>query len=77
MDVIPFSTERIDHYPVDYNPQTHAVDFPVIPGDVIAAVCILDRIISDIVGMGVLEPEDVYMVLLNATGRLKPEVLKN
>ena len=68
--------EHIEHYPIDYDPNTHAVDFPRIPGDVMSAVCIIDRILRDVIDCGVLAPEELELVCLNAIGKLKPEILK-
>ena len=76
-NVIDFPNVPPEHYPIDYNPVSHAVDFPNVPHDVMSAVCILDRIMADVIDNGVLTAEDIDYVLLNVSGQLKPALLRN
>ena len=75
-NVIQFPAETVEHYPIDYYPNSHAVDFQVIPHDVTAAVCILDRIMADLIDHNVLDEDSIALIYLNVTGQLKPTLLK-
>lgn len=73
-NVIPFPVDQVEHYTIDYDPVSHAVDIPLVPDEVMPAVCILDRFIREIIESGTLTADDLNLVFLNATDQLSPEI---
>lgn len=75
-NLIPFPVERVEHYTIDYDSFSHAVDIPLVPDEVTPAVCILDRFIREIIESGTLTSDELNLVFLNATEQLGPEIFK-
>lgn len=69
-NVIPFPATQIEHYKIDYDPITHAVDIEKIPQDVMSAVCILAVLVRRILEKGVLTADEIDQVAAQAAGKL-------
>lgn len=70
MAVISFPAPRIEHYTIDYDPVTHAVDIPLVPDEVMPAVCILVVLIELLIEQGTLTGGEVMQVVMQATENL-------
>jgi hypothetical protein len=70
MAVIPFPVPRQEHYTIDYDPVTHAVDIPLVPDEVMPAVCILAVLIDLLIDQGTLTADEVMQVAMRAAGKI-------
>ena len=68
--VIPFPAPRQEHYWIGYDPVTHAVDIPLVPDEVMPAVCILVVLIELLIEQGTLTGGEVMQVVMQATENL-------
>lgn len=68
--VIPFPVDRVEHYTIDYDPVSHAVDIPLVPDEFVSAACILAVFIDTLIESGTLTQDEVLQVVLQATGNL-------
>ncbi|QAT48551.1 hypothetical protein EQM14_01455 [Caproiciproducens sp. NJN-50] len=66
-NVIPFPVDQSEHYTIDYDPVSHAVDIPLVPDEVMPAVCILVVFIELLIGQGTLTADEILQVVLQAT----------
>ena len=76
MSLLKFPAPEAEHYTIDYDPVTHAVDIPLVPDDVMGAVCITDRWVRELIESGTLDADELNMVFLNATGQLGPKIFE-
>lgn len=67
-DPIPFPAPKTEHYTIDYDPVTHAVDIPLVPDEVMPAVCILAVLIDMLIEAGTLTGSEVLQVAQMAVG---------
>ena len=67
---IPFPKQKIEKYEILYDPETHKVDIPLIPDEVMPAVCILVQFMRMLVDEGTLTADEVLKVSREAMGRL-------
>jgi hypothetical protein len=71
-NVIPFPVaqtpeDRTENYTIGYDPVTHAVRIPLVPDEVMPAVCILVVLIELLIEQGTLTADEVLQVVLQAT----------
>ena len=69
-NVIAFPEPKTEHYTIDYDPVTHAVDIPLVPDEVMPAVCILAVLIDLLIDQGTLTGDEVMQVAAQAAGKL-------
>lgn len=69
-NVIAFPAPKTEHYTIDYDPVTHAVDIPLVPDEVMPAVCILAVLIDVMIESGTLTGDEVMQVAAQAAGKL-------
>lgn len=69
-NVIQFPVDKTEHYTIAYDPVSHAVEIPLVPDEVMSAVCILAVFIDSLIDQGTLTADEVLQVVLQATGNL-------
>lgn len=69
-NVITFPAPETEHYTIDYDPVTHAVDIPIVPDEVMPAICILAVLIDMLIEEGTLTGDEVMQVAMQATGKI-------